>query len=418
MSKRRPVWDNYKEKVAKKRMRKGEEKGTTGPKGGLTVQRLSANVEGKCQKYLRIGPLTLVPCEKELTLENIKAACKAHFNTELECDVLAGECGPSFTESGQIQNWKVLHVRFVESLEHPTNASKQPRRQSQPAAGSPSKSSSLNPPSRHATSVSVRPSPSVMRSVSLSQMLKLGKVIVPDIDVVTLRFEEFCISRMEWLEPFEVTLSMERKPFANGAFREAFLAKSIAGLPKGKYVLKKYLEGEKQGIQALFESIELHTRKSVQLNALARNFAQRMAAEVQAAEFGETFSYGKVYYSSLNGESVTIENHLDGVFEKFVNNTGELCVESTDASELNLKAETFVHYTFQKSNQQLMVTDIQGVNYSLCDPEIATAELEDPEDQAIRFCTGNLSDAAIKTFFTCHKCNTYCEMLKLPKQRQ
>jgi hypothetical protein len=45
MSKRRPVWDNYKEKVAKKRMRKGEEKGATGPKGGPTVQRLSANVE-------------------------------------------------------------------------------------------------------------------------------------------------------------------------------------------------------------------------------------------------------------------------------------------------------------------------------------------------------------------------------------
>ena len=103
-------------KVAKKRMRKGEEKAATGPKGGLTVQRLSANMEGKCQKYLRIGPLMLVPCEKELTLENIKAACKAHFNTELECDVLAGERGPSFTESGQIQNWKVLHVHFVEIL--------------------------------------------------------------------------------------------------------------------------------------------------------------------------------------------------------------------------------------------------------------------------------------------------------------
>jgi hypothetical protein len=40
---------------------------------------------------------------------------------ELECDVLAGERGPSFTESGQIQNWKVLHVRFVEILEHPMN---------------------------------------------------------------------------------------------------------------------------------------------------------------------------------------------------------------------------------------------------------------------------------------------------------
>ena len=48
MLKRRPAWDNYKEKVAKKRMRKGEEKAATGPKGGLTVQCLLANVEGKC----------------------------------------------------------------------------------------------------------------------------------------------------------------------------------------------------------------------------------------------------------------------------------------------------------------------------------------------------------------------------------
>ena len=55
------------------------------------------------------------------------------------------------------------------------------------------------------------------------------------------------------------------------------------------------------------------------------------------------------------------------------------------ASELRLKAETFAHYTFQKSNQQLMVTDIQGVNYSLCDAEIAMAELEDPEDHAMHW---------------------------------
>ena len=142
-----------------------------------------------------------------------------------------------------------------------------------------------------------------------------------------------------------------------------------------------------------------------------------MASEIQAAEFGETFSYGKVYYSSLNGEPVTLENHLDGVFEKFINNTGELCVMPADASELSLKAETFAHYTFQKSNQQLMVTDIQCVNYSLCDAEIATAELEDPEDQSILFCTGNLSDAAIRSFFTCYKCNIYCEMLKLSMQQ-
>ena len=82
--------------------------------GGITVQRLSADVEGKCQKYSRIGPLTLVPLDKEPTLDNIKDACKAHFGSSLECDVLAGEQGPSFTEAVQIKNWKAIHVRFIE----------------------------------------------------------------------------------------------------------------------------------------------------------------------------------------------------------------------------------------------------------------------------------------------------------------
>ena len=54
-------------------------------------KRLSANVQGKCQNYNRIRPLTLVPFDKEPTLKNIKDACKSHFGTNSECDVLAGE---------------------------------------------------------------------------------------------------------------------------------------------------------------------------------------------------------------------------------------------------------------------------------------------------------------------------------------
>ena len=40
---------------------------------------------------------------------------KKHFQlTDMECDLLAGERGPSFTEISQINNWKVLHIRFIE----------------------------------------------------------------------------------------------------------------------------------------------------------------------------------------------------------------------------------------------------------------------------------------------------------------
>ena len=62
---------------------------------------------------------------------------------------------------------------------------------------------------------------------------------------------------------------------------------------------------------------------------------------------------------------------------------------------------------------QLMVTDIQGVGYCLCDPEIASTQQVDLEDDSIVFCTGNLSVAAINTFKSEHQCNTYCKLLKL-----
>ena len=113
MSKRNFEWEDYKKKITKKRT--GKKKDEAGPSGlCLTVQRLSANVEGKCQKYSRIGALTLAPLEEEVTLPNIKVACKSHFKTNLECDILAGERGPCYADASQIQNWKVVHIRFIE----------------------------------------------------------------------------------------------------------------------------------------------------------------------------------------------------------------------------------------------------------------------------------------------------------------
>lgn len=77
---------------------------------------------------------------------------------------------------------------------------------------------------------------------------------------------------------------MEKKAFSEGAFREECLAKSINGLPNGKYVLKKYKKTEFEGIESLFGSIKAHTRKSVRLNALARNMAQCLTLEAPVFE--------------------------------------------------------------------------------------------------------------------------------------
>ena len=95
--------EDYKEKISKRRRgKKKDEVGPSGLCGSIPVQRLSVNVEGKCQKYSRVGALTLVPLEEEVTSPSIKAACKAHFDINLECDVLASERKPSCTDASQI----------------------------------------------------------------------------------------------------------------------------------------------------------------------------------------------------------------------------------------------------------------------------------------------------------------------------
>lgn len=96
-----------------------------------------------------------------------------------------------------------------------------------------------------------------------------------------------------------------------------------------------------------------------------------------------------------------------------MNNTGDIY---HDGSEVSLKAETFVHYTYVKSGKKVMVVNIQGNGYSLCDPEIVSADLRDPNDNTILSCSGNLSYSAIEKFKEVHVCNQYCTLLKLDQE--
>ena len=205
-----------------------------------------------------------------------------------------------------------------------------------------------------------------------------------------------------------------KKKFASGTFRNAYEANALSGIQNGKYVLKKMKENQIHDIEQLFNSVEDHTRKAVQMNSLARNFAKNLELE-KPQEFGDTFSYTKVYFGKLDGECVTVENFLDGTtrFSKYVNNTGDIY---GDGSEVSLKAETFVHYTYVKSGKKIMVVDIQGKGYGLCDPEIASADLRDADDNTILFCSGNLSYSAIEKFNEVHVCNQYCTLLKLDQE--
>ena len=80
----------------------------------LVVQRLSAEVSGKAQKYTRVGPCEFVSYQDhdgEITIEGIKDACEEHFALEdMSCDIFASDLGPSCMSLEHIPDLKVIHV--------------------------------------------------------------------------------------------------------------------------------------------------------------------------------------------------------------------------------------------------------------------------------------------------------------------
>ena len=261
MSKRKPptTWAELKQKVSNRRQ--GISNARTEKKVDyITVQWLSARVEGECQKYSRIGASTMVKMNRQdLTLSNIKKACKEHFKIPhwVQCDILAGERGLSYDNLEQIKNFNLLHVRFIERKEEFEDRGLQipafpPRRQSfaiddEDSILNLSILGSAKTEKRKGNTVSSakidekRKEAQCVASISLSEMLKLGQVIAPNtsIDVLTIELEEFSANSLTCCAPTEVHFSVDMQPFASGASRNTFYATAISGLPHGRYVLKK-----------------------------------------------------------------------------------------------------------------------------------------------------------------------------------
>ena len=98
--------------------------------------------------------------------------------------------------------------------------------------------------------------------------------------------------------------------------------------------------------------------KNVKMQILARNLALSLKKQAPE-EFGEPVFYTKVYFGKCGGEILTIESHIDGEFCKYINNNGAIILQ--DGSETALKAKTFAHYTYEKSEK-----NVDGTGCAMC----------------------------------------------------
>ena len=440
------AWKKLKDNVKAKRTGAIAKVTKKRPKGQeLTVQRLSSHVTGKAQKYTRIGPREFVPFEddKDFSLENIKLACEEHFapvvGTDVICDVLAGEQGPSCKGIEHIPDQKIVHIRFIQnkaSFSQGDDEKNQTKREP-PRKRITDERFSRNQAAKYARSFqddqsvfleprrpvnshpADKPTPSkqeVPLSLSISDMLKLGKLNANQTSSTVIKVFQFDMELLSWCKiPQSVEFHIEREAIGTGGFRKAFKATTKhPNFSSHAWVVKYYLPKALECIIATGQTVDDHNRKVVQMHLLARNFALQLEEELKKQDvrdlYGETLKYKMIFHGETEQDFVSIEEWIPGDFVKYINNTGAVCYTQPDV--IGEKAESLSHYSYAKSNRKLMLLDVQGNGYNMFDPEIASSELLD-EDNKFLYCTGNLSEVAITNFVNGHKCSIFCRLLDL-----
>ena len=389
MSKRK-AWDFYEKKCSAKRRGEPALKKKSSAPCSIMVQRMSSEAN-RLKKFEPLDTRDFVDFSDfdEISIDNIKLACEKFYEMPKgSCDVLLGDRGPSCYLTEQIVGKKVYFIRFLDPTKRAKNSKgTQPQLETGKKKIMEGNESNMGLSSfigRHPqttvfpeTTFPKVPQTAFPKSVSIADLLQARKLIeAPDISTVTMVLESYNVYDKVWETVNTVEFLKENKNFSEGGFRRAYIATSKhPGFPK-KWVIK---ESKEDKVDLLEMTVKLtnaqHTRKQVQMHSVARNICQKFAREVHDT-FGTCFNYKKVYFSMMNGTPVTVEEFIPGNFEKYSNNTGEMAaIKSDEHKEFIEKAESFMHFSYVITNKQLMVVDLQGVGYDLCDPEIASMVL-------------------------------------------
>ena len=198
------------------------------------------------------------------------------------------------------------------------------------------------------------------------------------------------------LSALELTIHKRQKPFAQGAMRVAYYARTPASV--NHYVVKSFKGG---GSLA-----DLAT--DMRCQALCKAFAfefNTLVEDKYSIDFIVTACCKERKASS--DACLSLEPFIEGNYIKY-NNNASYVNEEIPYDPSNQAAQAFSHFTFERSRGRFLVCDMQGVGKLMTDPAIHT---RDPE----RFILSrtNLGEDGFKFFFISHKCNDVCRKLGL-----
>jgi len=188
-------------------------------------------------------------------------------------------------------------------------------------------------------------------------------------------------------------------PFSKGANRLAYYMQDTRASNKDIMVKKIYLQkrNNKEDFLRYLEEME------VQLVAkfLAEKFNEVTNFPTQVIKFLDV----SAYQISSSSDTFTGEEFIKGQYIKYTNNC-----DYVNYNVPNIGLFTaFSHWTYEYTNGELMVVDLQGVGLELTDPAIHSINI-------FKYGLTNFGQEGFSDFFSNHVCGTFCKYLELTER--
>jgi len=140
--------------------------------------------------------------------------------------------------------------------------------------------------------------------------------------------------------------------------------------------------------------------------SFAKDFNSKRVVENGATVHVQFLPVSVVQLLECGGRLVNVEPLMEGEYVKHNDNDGNINTRA-------LVPQAFSHFTWETSNCNLLVCDIQGVEHFFTDPQVHSSD-------GLGFGMGNRGEDGIRCFLESHRCNHICGQLGLsatPKRK-
>lgn len=242
--------------------------------------------------------------------------------------------------------------------------------------------------------------PTFEQLIAYKQRLPTPKFELPD-NIYTDDFDvteaeraikhEYDVGTANWRRTL-VNVVIERQAFAEGAMRAAYHMRDLSASGEESRYVAKISKVAGTPPSQYFDDVRMQSESQ----KWARDFNSRGVPK--RVEFIGAYVMELIDRDSR--PSCGVERFVPGQYVKYNNNWDW-------SDDRRNTPQAFSHFTWEASNHQLLICDIQGVADMYTDPQIHSISLKG-------YGQGNLGMRGITKFLESHTCNHICRFLKLP----